>query len=347
MECNVVSGYYCIFQNSVPEGYLAEFYSLDRNIQIRALIIDADPTGAGRLSSALSKISNVIINKTASIFEGYKLLHAFDPNLIFIDLVSTGVRDSVTLVQHVRVSRPKIVFVLYCKSLDLHEYGPEIYVGWGSRLRHYFLLPKETASENFEEILMFNLMRVQLDFYAYGVYESLSRPELTEGASALSKAQLSKLSSQVTQISRELASLVRHQDARTGDSQGEKAFVIMAFTDSLKDVYELGIKECLNVFRLNAYRIDEHYPINLIIQQIYEDIHQSRLVIAELTDPRPNCYFELGFAEGLGKPIIRLAKAGTQIPFDVNQYPFIFYSSVVDLRQRLTSTLKELGLPAQ
>ncbi len=78
-----------------------------------------------------------------------------------------------------------------------------------------------------------------------------------------------------------------------------RTFVIMAFSDDLEDVYELGIKETLHKAGFQVSRSDSSYHGGLIIQEIYEQIHQSHVLITELTYERPNCYYELGFAHAL------------------------------------------------
>src|SRR5262249_10548059 len=144
----------------------------------------------------------------------------------------------------------------------------------------YFLLTKETPEDKFDEMLMFNLARVQLDFYAIGAQGSLSWTELVDSRDAFSQTQLSKFTAQLTQLHRDLVSLARFGDTQRIKPKGRHAFVIMAFVDDLKDVYELGIKECLrSQFKMEAFRIDERYHRGLIIQQIYEDIHQSEVII--------------------------------------------------------------------
>lgn len=45
----------------------------------------------------------------------------------------------------------------------------------------------------------------------------------------------------------------------------------------------------------------------------------------DLSHERPNVYFELGFARGLGKAVITIAREGTSIHFDVKDWTFISY----------------------
>ena len=78
-------------------------------------------------------------------------------------------------------------------------------------------------------------------------------------------------------------------------------FVIMAFhpdTDSLWDeVYQPTISSAGFVPR----RVDKDENGSPLLEQIFNFISMSPLVIADLTLERPNCYFEVGYAIGRGK----------------------------------------------
>ena len=52
-------------------------------------------------------------------------------------------------------------------------------------------------------------------------------------------------------------------------------------------------------------------------------ILSSRLVVADLTHERPNAYFELGYARGLGKTVITIARRDSNIHFDVKDWTYI------------------------
>ncbi|HCP8664534.1 TPA: hypothetical protein OFX92_004789, partial [Escherichia coli] len=51
----------------------------------------------------------------------------------------------------------------------------------------------------------------------------------------------------------------------------------------------------------------EHANVN---QEVFERLHRSRVVIADLTGSRPNCFLELGYALGRGHTTMILAKEG-------------------------------------
>ncbi|MBZ5671223.1 MAG: hypothetical protein LAO04_16020 [Acidobacteriia bacterium] len=67
----------------------------------------------------------------------------------------------------------------------------------------------------------------------------------------------------------------------------------------------------------------EHAFINV---EIFERLHYSDLVIVDVTGQRPNCFIELGYALGLGIPVIVTAQQGTVLPFDQNAIPTHFWT---------------------
>src|SRR6202043_3947081 len=58
---------------------------------------------------------------------------------------------------------------------------------------------------------------------------------------------------------------------------------------------------------------------------ILKIIGQARFIGADLTNERPNVYFELGYARGLGKTVITILRSGTNIHFDVRDWTYIEY----------------------
>lgn len=54
-----------------------------------------------------------------------------------------------------------------------------------------------------------------------------------------------------------------------------------------------------------------------IDDEIFTKLHRSRVVLADITGLRPNCFLELGYALGRALPTMLLAKDGTEHPFDI------------------------------
>ncbi|MDH3693525.1 MAG: hypothetical protein OER96_03010 [Gammaproteobacteria bacterium] len=49
-----------------------------------------------------------------------------------------------------------------------------------------------------------------------------------------------------------------------------------------------------------------------IVGEIHKKIEQSAFMLADFTDLKPNVFYEFGYAQGLGKPCIVTARAGTE-----------------------------------
>ena len=99
----------------------------------------------------------------------------------------------------------------------------------------------------------------------------------------------------------------------------------MSFEESGKYLDLLSsVKRVCNKNGYNAKRVDETSVNKRVIPEIMKQIRRSAFVIADVSKSRPNVYYELGFADGIGKPIILTAKEGTALPFDITDLPVIF-----------------------
>lgn len=121
-----------------------------------------------------------------------------------------------------------------------------------------------------------------------------------------------------------------------------RIFVMMPFTPELNDVYHLGIREVVAKVGGSCERADEIHHVGGIIEKIYDSIKDADIIIAELTVPNPNVYYELGFAHALSKPVILLTRNIQNTPFDLRGYNHVIYSSIVDLRERLDPMLRQI-----
>lgn len=122
----------------------------------------------------------------------------------------------------------------------------------------------------------------------------------------------------------------------------ENIFVIMSFLEQNQRVFAAIEKSAKNVDKnIRVERIDKVKGVSFSIsQEIMKRINKSTLVICDLTDERPNVYFELGYAMGLNKKIIHCAKAGTKIHFDIANYKTIIYDESFDLQIRLEDEIR-------
>jgi nucleoside 2-deoxyribosyltransferase len=54
-------------------------------------------------------------------------------------------------------------------------------------------------------------------------------------------------------------------------------------------------------------------------------IRRARLIVVDLTHERPNVYFELGYARGLGKTVVTIARQDTKVHVDVRDWVYLQY----------------------
>jgi len=123
------------------------------------------------------------------------------------------------------------------------------------------------------------------------------------------------------------------------------AFIAMPMTGGRADLDDVldAIKEAAHRCGIQAERIDEPVSTERITDRIIESIQRAQFVIADLTDVRPNVYYEAGYAHGIGKVPIYIAREGTRVEFDLKDYPVIFFSSLRQLKDELEKRLRALG----
>ncbi len=105
-----------------------------------------------------------------------------------------------------------------------------------------------------------------------------------------------------------------------------RAFVIMPFEEQFDEIYELFIAETLDDMGFQFRRADDIKSQQNILKDIVEGIAKSDLIIADLSKPNPNVYYELGLAHALNKPVISLTQDIAELPFDLKSYRVIEYN---------------------
>ena len=102
-------------------------------------------------------------------------------------------------------------------------------------------------------------------------------------------------------------------------------FVIMPFSPEMDPIFE-GIRAAAKENNLVAERVKDVQGDYKITEKIMEMIHAARMIVADLTHERPNVYFELGYARGMGKTVITIARKKTKLHFDIKDWTCEFYT---------------------
>lgn len=129
-----------------------------------------------------------------------------------------------------------------------------------------------------------------------------------------------------------------------------KAFVAMWFHESMKDVWEKGIKPAIEESGYEPVRIDQKEHSNKIDDEIIAEIRRSRFIVADFTHgddgARGGVYYEAGFAHGLNIPVIFTCREDVfeKIHFNTRQYNHIVWETPEKLRQKLKARIAaEIG----
>ncbi|MDY4011866.1 MAG: hypothetical protein SOY60_09370 [Fusobacterium gastrosuis] len=64
-------------------------------------------------------------------------------------------------------------------------------------------------------------------------------------------------------------------------------------------------------------RIDKVSHNNSITEKIFKYLNEAELVISDITEHNPNCFYESGYRAALGKPLIFIKNKDVKIPFDI------------------------------
>jgi Sir2- and TIR-associating SLOG family len=114
-----------------------------------------------------------------------------------------------------------------------------------------------------------------------------------------------------------------------------QVFVIMHFGADA-NVYETIADECAKLTpKLTAIRADERPESSVIMEDVKRYILKSEFIIVDLSHERPNVYYELGYAHGVGNlpsDILLIAQADASLHFDIAGLRVHRYDSLDALR---------------
>jgi hypothetical protein len=133
----------------------------------------------------------------------------------------------------------------------------------------------------------------------------------------------------------------------------QQAFVAMWFGPEVSGAYNDGIAPAVLDTGYSPMRIDQKEHSNRIDDEIIAEIRRSRFLIADFTCgvvddgtktvaiPRGGVYYEAGFAQGLGIPVIWMCRQDhiEHVHFDTRQFNHITWTDPADLRVKLKNRI--------
>lgn len=124
-----------------------------------------------------------------------------------------------------------------------------------------------------------------------------------------------------------------------------QVFAAMPFKETYEDTFRVAIEPACTAVDARCIRVDKEPYAGDITQKILTEIAKSDLVIADISETRPNVLYEYGYAKGKDKPIIPICSTdANDIPFDIRQENTLFYKKgqTYLLRDVLVERLKNL-----
>ncbi|VVB86132.1 Uncharacterised protein [uncultured archaeon] len=122
--------------------------------------------------------------------------------------------------------------------------------------------------------------------------------------------------------------------------------VMMPFKMEYDKVLETIRAACHNV-GMTCKRVDDIWNNSTIVQDIFELICCSSIVIVDFSGKNPNVFYETGIAHTLGKNVIPITQNIEDIPFDLRHHRFLQYlnnnEGLLELKKGIEIKLKALA----
>lgn len=107
------------------------------------------------------------------------------------------------------------------------------------------------------------------------------------------------------------------------------------------------IKDAAEKCKMKCERADDVWQNECLVQDVFELIYCSAMVVCDFTARNPNVFYEAGIAHTLGRTIIPIAQSKDDIPFDIKHQRCVFYSSdesgLAKLKKRLVSRIRTVN----
>jgi hypothetical protein len=118
-------------------------------------------------------------------------------------------------------------------------------------------------------------------------------------------------------------------------------FVIQPFDGGPFDQrFDEVIKPAIEEAGLTAYRVDRDPAASVPIEEIERRIRAAEVCLADISQPNPNVWFEVGFAIAAAKPVVFVCQRELvdRLPFDVQHRNVTFYRTATPTDFKVLAT---------
>ena len=124
--------------------------------------------------------------------------------------------------------------------------------------------------------------------------------------------------------------------------------VMMPFSKDFDPVYA-AIKEACKANGLRCLRADDIWEESTIVQDIFNLVFRSQVVVVDFSGKNPNVMYETGIAHTLGKHVIPITQSLADVPFDMRHHRALSYlankEGVGTLETTLGKKLSQFKIP--
>ncbi|WP_454759312.1 hypothetical protein [Caulobacter segnis] len=119
--------------------------------------------------------------------------------------------------------------------------------------------------------------------------------------------------------------LTRVEDGNAGRQFLDTCFVMMPFDQWMDTYYREIYVPAIREAGLEPVRADELFSTGSVIEQIWEQISRSKVLLADLTGKNANVFYELGLAHAANKPVVFTTGSLEDVPFDLRHLRVAVY----------------------
>jgi CheY-like chemotaxis protein len=122
----------------------------------------------------------------------------------------------------------------------------------------------------------------------------------------------------------------------------QTCFIAMPFQKKYDGVFS-AIEACINKADYKCVRVDQRTFTKSIIDQVFMELKDSKLVVFLATDQNPNAFYECGYGVALDKEIVTITDTYKSLPFDIRDRNAIAYAADMrGLKAKLIKRLRQL-----
>lgn len=152
---------------------------------------------------------------------------------------------------------------------------------------------------------------------------------------------------QIVELQLTFSGWEKYRKIKSYGTMSRRGFMAMPFrVPRVTDAFQSILRPAVAAAGFELFKVADHPRAGLIDDQIMVDIRNCRFVIADMTEENRGAYWEAGFAEGIGKPVIYTCERAwfdeRKTHFDTNHRNTVLWDleAPEDARSRLTAAVQ-------